>query len=296
MDSPNEPQSPQDDAQAASTTSNRDDRDNNTDADNIDDDANLTDATKIGPGDSPDTATSATAAQPDPPRERTQEEAIALGSRVYRRLNAQQMWCGEMGPLRANAAKKLRAAGVPAHEARARSWEELDRLYPPLAENVPSPPDSPPPVVSKPQELTIQGAKDEKAKSASNGAFDDGGRIQGLGNIPEGWPALPPNAGQQAELAWVQANRLGVCDELPSGAVRVHLSRAHTPAPSHAALGWLETSIRSYAKYVDVVARTLKDEEAEAESVRRERMAIEDIRSLLGEMIEAEAAKAGRGG
>ena len=106
--------------------------------------------------------------------------------------------------------------------------------------------------------------------------------------IPSAWPVLPPNAGQQAELAWVQANRLSVCEELSTGAIKVHLSRAHTPAPSHAALGWLETSIRSYAKYVDVVARVLKDEEAEAEGVRRERMAIEEIRGLLEEMREAE--------
>ena len=34
-------------------------------------------------------------------------------------------------------------------------------------------------------------------------------------------------------------------------------SSASTPAPSMAALSWLETSIRSYAKYVDVVARAL---------------------------------------
>ena len=37
--------------------------------------------------------------------------------------------------------------------------------------------------------------------------------------------------------------------------------RARTPAPSRAALGWLETSIRAYSKYIDVVAKALKDEE-----------------------------------
>ena len=64
----------------------------------------------------------------------------------------------------------------------------------------------------------------------------------------------------------------------------VHLDRAGAPAPSHAALGWLETSIRSYAKYVDVVARSLSTHVDEDEHVRREKLAIEDMRALLAEM------------
>ena len=51
-------------------------------------------------------------------------------------------------------------------------------------------------------------------------------------------------------------------------------------------IGWLETSIRSYAKYVDIVAKSLKDEQDEQEHVRREKMAIEEARSLLAEMLE----------
>jgi hypothetical protein len=68
--------------------------------------------------------------------------------------------------------------------------------------------------------------------------------------------------------------------------VVVHLDRARTPAPSWAALGWLETSIRAYSKYIDVVAKALKDEENEQQMVKRERMAIDEIRSLLAEMID----------
>jgi len=59
-----------------------------------------------------------------------------------------------------------------------------------------------------------------------------------------------------------------------------------TPAPSWAASGWLETSIRSYAKYIDSVAKSLKDEQNEQEHVRREKMAIEEVRSLFAEMLE----------
>ena len=78
-------------------------------------------------------------------------------------------------------------------------------------------------------------------------------------------------------------------EERPSGATVVHLDRANEAAPSRAALSWLETSIRSYAKYVDVVARSLKDEQDEQENVKRERLAIEDMRGLLTEMLDAEA-------
>ena len=88
----------------------------------------------------------------------------------------------------------------------------------------------------------------------------------------------------QSDLAWVQSNRLAVVEERSPGVTVVHLERAHEPAPSRAALGWLETSIRSYAKFVDVVARTLRDEADEAETVRRERLAINEIRDLLTEM------------
>ena len=42
-------------------------------------------------------------------------------------------------------------------------------------------------------------------------------------------------------------------------------------------MGWLETSIRAYAKYVDVLARSLKDEVDEAANVRRERMRLDEI-------------------
>ena len=63
----------------------------------------------------------------------------------------------------------------------------------------------------------------------------------------------------------------------------VYLDRAHEPAPSRAALGWLETS----AKFVDVVLKCLKDEQNEMANEKRERMQIEEIRELLAEMHQA---------
>ena len=86
----------------------------------------------------------------------------------------------------------------------------------------------------------------------------------------------------------MQASRLLIVEEAPSGATRVHLDRARSAAPSMAALGWLETSIRAYAKYVDVLARSLKDEVDEVENVRRERMQLDEIDALLREMCDDE--------
>ncbi len=58
--------------------------------------------------------------------------------------------------------------------------------------------------------------------------------------------------------------------------------------PSWAALGWLETSIRSYAKFVDVAAKATASDDGEADVWRRERMAIEEVQALLNEMMDGE--------
>ena len=68
------------------------------------------------------------------------------------------------------------------------------------------------------------------------------------------------------------------------GGTPIHLDRALSPAPSWAALGWLETSIRSYAKYVDVAAKATASDDGESAVLRRERMALEDVGALLDEM------------
>ena len=115
-------------------------------------------------------------------------------------------------------------------------------------------------------------------------AKSDDGQIQGLSAVPEDWPELPANASMAAEIGWVQANRLRIVEEKPGRATVVRLDLALSPAPSWAALGWLETSIRSYAKFVDVAAKTSSSDDGEADVMRRERMAIEEVRALLEEM------------
>ncbi|WP_145380212.1 hypothetical protein [Symmachiella dynata] len=119
-------------------------------------------------------------------------------------------------------------------------------------------------------------------------SHSDAGQIQGLSAIPDAWPELPANASLAAEVAWVQANRLRIVEERSSGATLVHLARALSPAPSWAALGWLETSIRSYAKYVDVAAKATASGDDEALVWRHERMAIVEVERLLDEMREDE--------
>ena len=153
--------------------------------------------------------------------------------------------------------------------AKAHAWREIARMYLDGSDPDPVGCDNVPPAPA--------------AVPASDG-------LSGLHDVPASWPELPAGSSLQADLAWVQSNRLAVVEEKSPGVTVVHLSRAHEPAPSRAALGWLETSIRSYAKFVDVVARTLRDEADEADTVRRERLAINEIRDLLTEMSEHAAS------
>jgi hypothetical protein len=195
---------------------------------------------------------------------------------ILERLRREGRWV-EAEAVKNGMLREARRQGMNRDEAQLWAYEQINQLYPPLEEGEDKP--------EKEGEGSVtptDGGNAEDGNGCGAGARE--GRVQGLGDLPATWPELPGNASQQAELAWVQAVRLDVIEERPSGAVVVHLDRADTPAPSKAALGWLETSIRSYAKYVDVVARGLRDEHDEAEHVRRERMAIAEIKALLAEM------------
>lgn len=112
----------------------------------------------------------------------------------------------------------------------------------------------------------------------------DEAAVTGLESIPEDWPALPANAALGVEIQWVQANRLRIVRET-SDRTEVDLRKAMTPAPSWSALGWLETSIRAYSKFVDVAAKASATAEDEREMVKREKLAIEEVRGLLAEML-----------
>jgi hypothetical protein len=178
---------------------------------------------------------------------------------ITKRLQALPGWNSDIEPTRNRMMKEARKQGMAKAEAQAWTYSELDRLYPPIETATPN---------------------------AQRAADLPSGGVRGLADIPEGWPELPDNASLAAEIGWVQAQRLRIVEERTSGATVVHLDRARSPAPSWAALGWLETSVRSYAKYVDVVAKSLGTQQDEAAMVQRERLSIDKMRSILAEMHE----------
>jgi hypothetical protein len=117
-----------------------------------------------------------------------------------------------------------------------------------------------------------------------------GGQVVGLAAIPSEWPSLAPNASLAAEVSWVQSSRLDVVEQLPGGAVRVDLARADRPAPSKGALSWLETAILFPSKFADVSVKAAAGTTDEQEEVRRERIAVDEVRRLLAEMLDEPTA------
>ena len=177
---------------------------------------------------------------------------------ISKRLQKDPRWLTVIEPLRTRMMRECRQKGMRKADAQAWTYTELNRLYPP-------------------QDIEGMPATDSQLESAHRG------RVQGLGDIPAGWPPLPANASLAAEIGWVQASRLDVVEETGTG-TRVDLSRADGPAPSKAAIGWLETSIRAYSKYCDIAAKATQTQEHEAEAVRRERLSLSDVLGLLGDM------------
>ena len=159
-------------------------------------------------------------------------------------------------------------------ESVAYATREVEKLHPPPPGLPPLPPISDPPALDPPAEVQVQ---DDQAAAVSMPAASTRG-VQGLGDIPADWPELPANANLATEVAWVQANRLRVRQ-----GDAVDLSRSLSPAPSHAALGWLETSILYPSKFADVCVKASGDQDDDKEDIRRERIAIDELRTLLSE-------------
>ncbi len=178
---------------------------------------------------------------------------------VTKRLQRDGRW-PEVEPVRDRLMRECRKQGMSKSEAQAWTYAELDRLYPPLE---PEPTED----------------SDEEFGDAA------GGSITGLNDIPECWGDLPPSSSLASDIRWVHANRVFVLEETTSGTI-VHLDRADRPAPSKAALGWLETSIRAYSKYCDIAAKATARYDDEPKVVRRERFSVEQVRQLLSEMLD----------
>ena len=183
------------------------------------------------------------------------ESKIALTERLRREGN----WSAA-SKFKDDALRDFRSKGMKRDEASEAAWDAMEQAFPPIA-----------------TVAATTGMREEVVTDT---------RIQGLSEIPSDWPPLADNASLQAEIGWCQANRLRVVEESASGVVTVHLVRARTPAPSWAALGWLETSIKTYAKFVDVAARATAVQDGEAADIRREIQSIEEVRRLLASMLE----------
>lgn len=207
------------------------------------------------------------------------EDLEALKMRVYRRLLRQGNWT-EAQPIRDQVARDARADGASKSEAHRKAYETIDAMFP-----------DPNAGISGTNEKGVASAtngRDETTIDGRGRAIEDGAMVIGLGDLPETWPSLPPNSPLAVEIQWVQANRLRCVTENGDQAI-VDLSRAMSPAPSYAALGWMETSIRAYTKFVDVAAKATASLEDEREHIRREKIAIEEVRSLLAEMLDDES-------
>jgi hypothetical protein len=178
------------------------------------------------------------------------------------RLRREGRWA-EASKFKDDALSGFRSKGMKRDEASEAAWNAMEKAFPPIA--------------------TVSATSETEAEEEADI------QILGLKDIPADWPPLPGNTSLQEEVKWCHANRVMVVKEREGGVVIVHLDRAITPAPSWAALGWLETSIRVYSKYIDVVAKALKDEEDEQATVKLEKIPIDEVKALFAEMLNDDA-------
>lgn len=183
---------------------------------------------------------------------------------------------------------EARAAGMGKRDAYQYATREADRVWrPPAPEPEPAPVVEVEPPAPEPEPVQVDpppAASDQAPTAAPAAPPPSSGGVQGLGEIPGDWPVLPPNASLAAEVAWVQGNRVLVVQD-----GRVDLSRALSPAPSYAALAWLETSVLYPSKFSDVTVKASTDTQDDQEDVRREKIALADVQALLAEATSASA-------
>lgn len=212
---------------------------------------------------------------------------------IAKRIQSEGRWKGQAEFARDDLMRSSKGKFPDDRSRQAWVYGELDRMYPPLEVpiRIGNSVDAGQATEDGKGEIPIRiGNSGGPDSDTYRKLGDDSGSIQGLAEIPEGWPELPANASLAAELGWVQANRLRIVEERPGRATRVSLGQALSPAPSWAALGWLETSIRSYAKFVDVAAKVSGGEDDEGAVMRAERRSVDEVRALLREMQAAEGA------
>lgn len=211
---------------------------------------------------------------------------------VFKRLKAEGRW-DEAEPIRNELATQARANGLKGKDAQDWTYRELARKYPPKDGSSPEGMEDDEAESDKPDEKRQEEDRqvgDASSFSSSEAVAPFSSKadfsVVGLGEIPGNWGDLPANAPLSAEVSWVQANRLR-CVRETSERVIVDLTKSLSPAPSYATLGWLETSIKTYAKFVDVAAKATSSQDGEAAEIRREQQSIEEVRRLLASMLES---------
>lgn len=184
------------------------------------------------------------------------------------------------GQCRERLRQEARTSGMTRRDAISYAGRMVEQVwFPPPPEPEPVIVEEPPAEPEEVECLPLVDKTPEVAEVVSAPPADLG--VSGLGELPESWGNLPANAQLQVEIAWVSANRLRV-----RSGNGVDLSRALSPAPSYSALSWLETSILFPSKFADISVKATADQDDEREHIKREKLAIEEIRSILKEMLE----------
>lgn len=174
--------------------------------------------------------------------------------------------------------RESRAAGMTRRGSVAYAGRQAERLFPHVEPIVEEPAENDP----EPDFQNLENSPPPEPIPVAPAPISDDQGVSGLGDLPSSWPKLAANAPLHAEIAWVSANRLLVRD-----GTGVDLSKALSPAPSYSALSWLETAILFPAKFADTLVKAPTQQDDEREFIKREKMAIEEIRSILAEMLEA---------
>lgn len=236
-----------------------------------------------------------------------------IKSRVYKRLIAEGRWL-EAVPIKDQLLRDNKAQGMTREQAAIKAYQTLDAMFPAgktMEPSIESANDKNTDTTSAIQPQKVEGDNQPPTNGMQKVVGDDANRgsqhdeasestgartrssestVSGLGKIPASWPQLPSNATLSQEVQWVLANRIQVIKETNDGIV-VDLSKALSPAPSYATLGWLETSIRAFAKFVDVSTKASANSQDDADKVKREKLEIAEIRELLGQMRDLVASK-----
>jgi len=173
------------------------------------------------------------------------------------RLRAEGRWA-EASDFKETARGDFRAKGMKRAEAAEAAWEAMAEAYPPL------------PVAESPAN---PGVPEAVATDAS----------------PIPWPDLPTVGDFGEEVRWVHQQYIRIVEEGLRGRV-IHWDRASVKPPSAGACSLARWAAENRtAFYKDMLPKIMAkaDDQAEEEAnIRRERMAIDEIRGLLAQMIE----------